>query len=141
MEKHFVRYFSPGTLVAETTDKPIDSWDVDKAVEMVKDIKERYGATPYGFRFITRSRTNEDLDSKETKRSNLYYLGGKILTLTQVKKEMPNEHILISNMEINKYKRIIINRNSYQWTQPLRKGDVVLPFRHVSARLDNGKHE
>ena len=48
MEKHFVTFYSPGTFAAETSRKPIESWDVDKAVAMSKEIKERHGALPYG---------------------------------------------------------------------------------------------
>lgn len=67
MKKHFVTFFSPGTFVSETSEKPIDSWDVDTAVEMSTQILERHGARPYGFRFSTRERGQEDLDSKVTK--------------------------------------------------------------------------
>jgi hypothetical protein len=127
MEKHFVEFLSPGTFVAESASKPIDAWDVEAAVLMAADIKERYGATPYGFRFSTRSRGPDDLDSKETARSGVYYLGGRIETLEQVKaRNDPKERILISNMEGNGWDRIVVNDNSWRWTQPLRDGDVVL---------------
>ena len=43
VEKHFVTYYSPGTFVAETTEEPIDSWDVEVAKKRAKNIKERYG--------------------------------------------------------------------------------------------------
>lgn len=64
MQQHFVTFYSPGTFMAEMTEKPIDSWDVKAAVKMAKSVKERYGATPYGFRFTTRGRTDADLDSR-----------------------------------------------------------------------------
>lgn len=38
MEQHFVTFYSPGTFVAETTAKPVESWDVDLAVAMSSDI-------------------------------------------------------------------------------------------------------
>jgi hypothetical protein len=128
MEKHFVIFFSPGTFVAETTEKPIESWDVDKATEMARSIKERYDATPYGFCFTTRARKDDELDSKEVKRSGMYYLGGKVLTLAEVKDQMPEERTLIGNMECNKWDRILINTNSWKWTQPLTDKDTVLSF-------------
>jgi hypothetical protein len=81
MEKHFVRFYSPGTFVAEVTEKPIDSWDVEKAKQLARDIKERYDAKPYGFRFVTYSRAADELDSHEAALSPLYYLGGKVETL------------------------------------------------------------
>lgn len=129
MKKHFVVFYSPGTFVAESNEKPIDSWDVEQAVEMVHGITQRYNATPYGFRFITRGRGDKDLDSKKIASSPMYYLGGKVETLRQVKaRKDPKDKILISNMEGNGYKRIITNTNSWKWTQPLEDQDVVLDF-------------
>lgn len=127
MEKHFVTFCSPGTFVAEQTTRNIDAWDIDAAIAMAKGIKERYNALPYGFYFTTRARNDDELDSKEVAKSPMYYLGGEIFTLDQVKaKNNPNDRILISNMEINGYNRIVVNTNSWKWTQPLNKDDVVL---------------
>lgn len=127
MKKHFVIFYSPGTFVSETDRQEIDSWDVDKAVEMSKKIKQRYNATPYGFRFITRGRKDSELDSKVIKESNMYFLGGKILTLQDViDRNDPEDRILISNMRGNKWDRVIVNDNSWRITQPLEEGDVVL---------------
>jgi hypothetical protein len=129
MIKHFVRFYSPGTFVAETTEKPIEEWNVSKAIGMVKGIKERYGATPYGFKFITRFRTDDELDSREVKDSNMYFLGGEIFTLKDLKdRNDPNDSTLISNIESNKWDRVIVNTNSWKWTQPLMKDDVVLDY-------------
>ena len=127
--KHCVTFLSPGTFVSEETTKEIVSWDVDLALEMVPNIKERYGATPYGFFFTTRERDEDDFDSHQTKKSNLYYLGGTISTLEEVRNRAdPDDRILISNMENNGYDKIIVNTNSWKWTQPLRKGDIVLQY-------------
>lgn len=127
IEKHFVTYYSPGTFVAETSEEPIDRWDTNLAVRMARDIKERYNARPYGFRFSTRRREHDDLDSRVSEKSAMYYLGGKVETLEEVKaRNDPNDRILISNMEGNGYKRIVTNTNSWKWTQPLHDDDVVL---------------
>ena len=127
VQKHFVTFNSPGTLVAEQTTKEIDDWSVEKAIEMSKEIKERYGTVPYGFYFTTRSRGKDDLDSKVSATSNMYYLGGRILTLEQIKERHdPNDRTLISNMECIKQDRVIVNTNSWEWTQPLKENDVVL---------------
>jgi hypothetical protein len=127
MKKHFVTFYSPGTFVAESTTKPIPSWDVKLALEMVKFIVERHNATPYAFHFSTREQGEEDLDSRETKTSNLYYLHGKVETLAQVKaRALPKEKILLSNMECNGWDRIITSTRGWKWTQPLHKSDVVL---------------
>ena len=129
MKKHFVTFLSPGTMVSETTTKAISAWDTNKAIGMAKDIKERHAATPYGFYFFTKERKEEDFDSKETKRSNTYYLGGEIFTLEDIKnRNDPKDKILISNMECNGYDRIIENKNSWKSTHPLKESDIVLYF-------------
>ena len=134
MKKHFVIFFSPGTLFAEQTEKPIYGWDITEAMEMAKTIKERYNATPYAFCFTTRERKDDELDSKEIARSVTYFLGGEVLTLKQVKaRNDPSDAILISNMKCNKWDKIVDNRNSWRCVQPLRTGDVVLPFCSFSS--------
>ena len=129
MEAHFVTFYSPGTFVAESSSLPIDSWDVAKAKAMAGEVKERYGATPYGFRFTTRTRKDDELDSKVTATSPTYYLGGTVETLEQVKaRATDKERILVANMEGNKWDRIITNNNSWRWIQPLEEDDVVLQW-------------
>lgn len=126
MKKHFVHFLSPGTFFHEETSKEIESWNVSKAKALADDIVERYNSKPFAFYFTTRSRKNRDLDSKEIKRSGRYYLGGRVLTLEEVKRLMPNENVLISNMENNGWGRIVINTNSWKITQPLEEDDVVI---------------
>ena len=127
MKRHFVKFYSPGTFVAETTTKPIGEWDVSKAMEIAGDIKERYGARPYGFQFLTRERGDDDLDSSVTEKSPMYYLGGKVRTLAEVQADnLPDEKILLSNMDANGWDRIITTTEGWKWVQPLEKEDVVL---------------
>ncbi len=129
MIKHFVIFFSPGTLFSEQTEKSINSWDVGKAVKMAKKIKERHGATPYGFCFTSRGRKDDELDSKEIRRSGTYFLGGKVLTLKDVKERNdPKDKILISNMESNHFNKVIENCNSWKTVQPLSRKDKVLDW-------------
>jgi hypothetical protein len=129
IKKNFVTFYSPGTFFAETSENPVEAWDLEKAKEMARSIKERHGATPYGFRFITRGRTDKDLDSKEIAHSPMYYLGGKVETLAEVKaRATDKDRILISNMECNGYDRIITSTTGYKWSQALGKDDVVLEF-------------
>jgi hypothetical protein len=130
MERHFVTFLSPGSFVSEQTEKSIASWDIDEAVKMAGNIKERHSARPYGFIFSTRSRGPDDLDSKVTKRSGIYYLGGRIETREQVEaRNDPKEEILRSNMRINDIKRVIVNDNSWRFTAWLNDGDTVLDVR------------
>ena len=129
MKKHFVVFLSPGTMASEQTINEIDSWDTNKAMEMARNIKERHAATPYGFYFFTKERKESDFEPKKTKKSIMYYLGGDVFTLEDVKnRNDPKDSILISNMECNGYDRIIENNNSWKWTQPLNKDDIVLDF-------------
>ena len=136
MVRHFVEFLSPGTFVSESTVKPIYSWDVEKAKRMARQVTERYGATPYGFRFITRERREEELDSKVTKTSGTYYLGGVIQTLEEIKERHdPKDSILIANMESNHWDRVIVNTNSWKVTQPFTEKDTLLTFKPQRKRV------
>lgn len=132
MDKHFVTFYSPGTFMAEDSTLPIESWDVAEAVRMSRSIKERYGAVPYGFQFSTRSRSDADLDSRQSARSGTYYLGGRIETVADVEaRNDPRERILLANMRCNGWDRIVVNDNSWRWTMPLRDGDTVLDVQSI----------
>jgi len=119
MRKHFVTFLSPGTFVNEESELPIDSWDVEKAQQMAHGITERHGATPFAFYFTTRSRSGIN-----------YFLGGEVLTLAQVKAQNdPKNSILISNMQNNGYKKVLVNRNSWKITVPFDSKDVILDWK------------
>ena len=135
MKADFVTFLSPGTFFHEDTTKPIESWDVEQAKEMARNIKERHGATPFAFYFTTRARGDNELDSSQVAKSCTYYLGGKIETLAEVEaRNDPKEDILRSNMRCNGWDRIITNTNSWKVTQPLNADDVVLDWEnHDSA--------
>jgi hypothetical protein len=127
MQKDYVRYFSPGTFVSETTEKLIDVWDVDKAIEMAHDVVERYHAVPYAFQFVTYSRGDEDLDSHQSAKSCMYFLGGKIETLAEIEaRNDPKEEILRSNMRSGGYDKIVVNDNSWRSTMPFGENDIML---------------
>lgn len=127
VSKSFVQFYSPGTLMAEVDEHPVDRWDVDAAVELARSVHQRHGARPYGFQFITRTRGEDDLDSSVTDKSPLYYLGGRVETIEEVEaRNDPKERILRLNMRGNGWDRIIVNDNSWRWTQPLRPDDIVL---------------
>ena len=127
IKQNYVTFYSPGTFFNEEFTKEIDSWDVQEAIKMSKEITERHNSTPYGFQFITRGREDSDIDSHLITKSNMYYLGGTILTLADVKaKNDPADKILISNMEGNNWDRIIVNNNSWKHTAVFRDEDIVL---------------
>ena len=127
MKKHFVTFYSPGTFIVETVEKPIDSWDVGTAVKMSMKISERYNAKPYGFQFTTRARAKDELDSKVIKKSCFYYISGKIETLEEVEARNDlTDSILISNMRVNKWKRVVVTHTPWRWAQQLQDSDIVL---------------
>ena len=128
MKKHFVRFFSPGTFVAEMQEQEVPAWDVDIAVELAETITERHGAIPYGFVFLTRERGQEDLDSHITETSPMHYLPHcRVETIEDVEnRDDPDEEILLDNMRANGWNRIVTTTKGWKWNQPLREDDIVL---------------
>ena len=122
--RHFVKFFSPGTFVAEITTKEIDSWDVDKALNMAKQIVERHNARPHSFCFTT------TIGGKITNTSNAYCINCVVKTLDQLKAENdPRNKILIINMECNGWDRVVTTNNSYEWTVPFFEGDQIVSLK------------
>lgn len=128
MKRHYVTFYSPGTFVAEDTVRQLESWDVKVAKELAEDITERYGATPYGFRFHTMERQPGEWEPKRTARSPMYYLPHcKIETLAEIEaRDLPEERILRQNMRGNGWGRVVVTTKGWRWTQPLEETDVVL---------------
>lgn len=126
MKQHFVIFHSPGTLFCEETTLPIDSWDVEVAKSMARGVVERYGATPFCFQFMTRERSEEELDSHQSARSGRYFLGGRILNREQAALEFGADSILLRNMRSNGWDQVVVNDNSWRSVQPLQPDDVVL---------------
>lgn len=127
MTKIFVEFFSPGSFVAEKDSMPIDSYNIEKACEMSKTITQRYDAKPYGFRFVTRSRGDNDLDSHISDTSAMYYIDGTVLSLEELEtRGDPRDRILISNMKSNKWSHVVRTFSPYLWTQPLERGDKIV---------------
>jgi len=124
MKKHFVTFYSPGTMVAEQTKKEIAVWDYGIALEMMLGIEERHGATPYGFRFTTMSRGFLDFEPKETDKSGMYYVNCKVQTQVEVCAHGPD--ILCQNMKTNGWDKVVTTTQGWEWSQPLEEGDVVL---------------
>lgn len=129
MKYNYVTFFSPGSFASESTRLDIDSWDVEAAKEMAHTIKERYGATPYGFQFQTQEDIPGETYKKTIASSPMYFLGGRVETYEMVLiRNDPNESILRDNMKYNGINRILINTNSYKSTWSLNDDDVVLEW-------------
>jgi hypothetical protein len=126
-EKHFVTFYSPGTFVSETSTKEIDSWNVDQAVAMARNIKERHAATPFGFAFETQ--VSDGWEPKTVRKSGMYYLGGRLLTIDDIPDTDENK-TLRWNMKYNNIETVIENTNSWKTTMPFDKNkDTLLEFK------------
>lgn len=127
MKKHYVTFYSPGTFVSEQQTQEVDSWDVVAAQDQAKHITERHNAIPFGFRFTTRERTDEDFDSKEVARSCMYYVNCKVETLAEIEaRNDSSDKILISNMKCNDWDRVAVTVTGWKNTHPLQGDDIVL---------------
>ena len=133
--RHFVTFLSPGSFFSEETQMEIDSWDVEQAAQMASGIVERHGATPYGFRFSTRSRGPEDLDSHVNAKSGIHYFKGRIETRAEVEaRNDPDEKILHFNMRANDTPMLItLTAGHYSFQQTFRDKDEMLEFRAPAA--------
>lgn len=129
MEKHYVSFYSPGTFISECTSKEIDSWDVEKAKEMARDIKDRYGSNTYGFRFRTQNHSDDDMTVQVTKLSGMYFFSGTIRSISFIiLQDKPEEKILRSNMITNGWDSVIEINNPHKLVLPFEKGDVLLDW-------------
>lgn len=138
MKKHYVWFYSPGTFYDEIDSKPIETFgDLQTAVELVKSINQRYGAKPYGFRFITMlemdpvrdQETGEILEvqSKKIEETGTYFINGRLRKYDEVVAENdPEESILRDNMRCNDMLIVVETRNSYRHTAPFREEDFVI---------------
>ena len=126
VKQHFVKFYSPGTFVAETTQRSIDDWDVDEAVKIADTITERHASKPYCFEFLTRARGSQELDSQEIATSGRYFLDGIIETVEDVRANQVGRPSLVYNMEMHGWDRVVTTLNPWQWSQPFRKGDVLI---------------
>jgi len=122
MIKHYVEFFYPGIFIAESDIKNVESRNPSK-------IKIPNGC--YGFHFFDRSEITieneyhepETLIGKSRNHSGMFYLG-KVMTLNEVKREIPDASVLISNMEINNLDKVIKTRCGN--FQPFHKMDTVI---------------
>jgi hypothetical protein len=116
----YVEFYYPGIMVDEASVKVVNHRDSKKV---------NVPSGSFGFRFFDVKSTEEGDVKMESDRLNLspmYYYGGRIMTLDDVRREMPNDRILISNMESNGWSRVIKCRTGN--FKPFDGGDV-----HIKA--------
>lgn len=134
--KHYVTFYSPGLLFAESSSLPIDSWDTRAAVGLAEGIRERHGARPYGFKFETRIEADPvsdghggtlDVQSKTTRESGMHFLGGTLDRYDDVKaRALRTDEILLSNMRCNGYWIVCVTTDGYKATNHFAEGDSIV---------------
>ena len=136
MKKHYVVFYSPGTFFDETDSQPIETFgDTQAAVELAASINQRYGAKPYGFRFVTcielppviDPETGEkmEVESKQIAESGTYFINGRLRKYDEVLAENdPQESILRSNMRQTPI--VCETSNTYRHTGIFREEDFVV---------------
>lgn len=110
MKTFIVTYLSSGTLFSEINTKEFDCGDLELLLPIIKDyakeITQRHGAKPYGFKIEGIKGT--------------YYIKGTVKTFHQVVQENFGnpDTILITNMRINNYTHVIMGNSPYQFSMP-----------------------
>ncbi len=135
MRGYFVTFYSPGTLFAETSTLAIESWDIKTAVGLSANIRERYDAKPYGFRFETHLVAEPvpdgeggllDVRPRKVAESGMHFLGGHLVTYDEVlARNDPKEEILRSNMR-GQWPIVCVNDNSWRTVVQFQEADVLL---------------
>lgn len=147
MRKHRVNFLSPGTFTAEQSSREVETWDIGQAVEIAKDIIERYNAKPYGFIFETYLWHPPVPDgeggflqvhTKHVEKSGTHFLTGKLdLYDDVVERNSSTEDILRSNMFNNGYWVVCVNDNSWRSTMPFDEKDVIVNWDGVITERGN----
>lgn len=132
-EKYYlVTYFSPGTFFAESSSKEFAEIDLKKIATAAKKVKERHGATPWGFEIVEMRRPVEKGEFEVVPKTvrqigGRYHLTGELKRYDDIP-ETEKTHILRSNMWGNDWPIIVENRNSWLSTQPFEQEDVIVDW-------------
>jgi hypothetical protein len=123
--KHFVQFFHVHLGMADSYELPIDTWHVETACDMARNLVRDGTLRPFGFRFITRERGPNDLDSKVAGKSQMYYLGGTVRTLKDVERDnRPDEAVMRDNIRTNGWYGVV--HTTVGMTRQFEHGDVLL---------------
>lgn len=116
MLKHYVTFLFPGSFYPEETIVQIDSR------ESTFDIPGNCFAY-YLWDRIEVVQGDETLYGERKNKTGRFYFG-EVLTIDDVKSKYPESKILISNMEMNNWKKIVRTRRGN--FQPIEAADTVL---------------
>lgn len=115
--KHYVEFLYPGALFSETSVEEVAERDPRK-VQAPREC--------FGYKFFDRLEVrvgDETLIGESKNHSGTFYFG-RVMTLEDVKREMPEADILIRNMKGNGYDRIVKTRRGN--FQPFTKKDKIV---------------
>lgn len=142
--KIYAEFHSPGSFVDEVSSREIETMDPAAACEIVKEIKERHGATPYGFRFVSML-THEPIpdgkggemrvEPKPLMKTGFFYLNATPMTFDDVEAHGGDVSILLSNMRSNGWWVVVECINAYRTMRSFGPGDAtVSPTGEVLVR-------
>ncbi len=116
--KTYVEFFYPGVFLSESSSQEVESRDVSKL-----EIPE--GVFGFSFYDITTTAVDgETLTGKAKNRSKSYVIAERVMTLEDVKKEVPNSDILQSNMKMNGWDQVA--RTVHGSFQPVDDNTIVI---------------
>jgi hypothetical protein len=119
VRKTYIEFLYLGSFFNESSTQEVKTRDVSK-VKVPKNA--------FGFKFFDILSVVVDADGKKVQLTSerinvspMHYYGGKLYTVAEIKREFPNEHTLIRNIEGNYPKAIRCRTGNWQ---PFRKADV-----------------
>ncbi len=118
MTKTYLRISYPGSFVSEQSISEV------KNRSMPTELPKGY----FSFNFYDQEEINqggEKLMGKPKNYSKEYYPGGRLMTLAEVKAEVPNSKILQSNMECNEWDKVIKTRRGNFQPYDAAKNEVI----------------
>jgi len=121
--RKYVEFLYPGAFVNETSVEEVKDRDIDKL---------KIPDNAFGFRFfdVLENKTIVDdefvkMTSDRINKSPMHYYGGQVYTKEDVIREVPNNEILLKNMESNDWDKIVKTRMGN--FQPFEKTDIFIP--------------
>lgn len=115
--RHYVEFLHPEAFISSTSVKPIKKRD-PKFVSFGKNV--------FGFRFFDRKAVFVEGDTLlgEIINKSGWYYQGEIMTVEDVKQKVPDNEILLKNMEYNHYDKVV--KTKFGQFIPLEKDDEVV---------------
>lgn len=114
--KHYVCFLSPGSFL------PNEKWLEIKSREDKIDAPDNC----FAYYFFDREEVEQDgeLLKGEAKNESGRFYFGKAMTAQEIERTEPNCEILLANMRINKWEKVVKTRMGN--FQPIEKNDVIL---------------